>query len=88
MIDYIQGQGDYWIDTFGNISRYMRERLNSTIQVIAENHSEIRLQVIMDIRIACVFLERFIDHQEHCSTFLGAGNGGTRKLHRNYNLCN
>jgi len=36
VIDYIQGKQVYWIDTFGNIARYMKERLNSTVQVITD----------------------------------------------------
>ena len=38
----------YWIDTFGNISRYMKERLNSTIQVITDTPTEIRIRIVMD----------------------------------------
>jgi LPXTG-site transpeptidase (sortase) family protein len=48
ILDYVQGKNLYWIDTFGNIARYMRERLNSTVQVVAETNSEIRLQIVMD----------------------------------------
>jgi LPXTG-site transpeptidase (sortase) family protein len=48
ILDEVQGRDLYWIDTFGNIARYMRERLNSTIQVVAETNSEIRLQIVMD----------------------------------------
>jgi LPXTG-site transpeptidase (sortase) family protein len=48
ILDHVQGRHDYWIDTFGNIVRYMKERLNSTVQVITETNSEIRLQIVMD----------------------------------------
>jgi LPXTG-site transpeptidase (sortase) family protein len=48
ILDEVQGRDLYWMDTFGNIARYMRERLNSTVQVVAETGTEIRLQVIMD----------------------------------------
>ena len=48
ILDYIQGKQAYWIDTFGNISRYMKERLNSTIQVITDTPSEIRINILMD----------------------------------------
>jgi LPXTG-site transpeptidase (sortase) family protein len=48
ILDYVQGRDLYWIDTFGNIARYMRERLNSTVQVVAETNAEIRLQIVMD----------------------------------------
>ena len=48
VIDYIQGKQVYWIDTFGNIARYMKERLNSTVQVITDTSLEIRLNIVMD----------------------------------------
>ncbi|HVN16952.1 MAG TPA: polysaccharide deacetylase family protein, partial [Anaerolineales bacterium] len=49
VLDYIQGiQQNYWIDTFSNIARYMKERMNSTVQVITDTSSEIRLQIVMD----------------------------------------
>ena len=46
-VDYIQSKSVYWIDTFCNVSRYMKERLNSTVQVVTDNSSEIRLNVVM-----------------------------------------
>ena len=48
IVDYIQGRDAYWIDTFGNIARYMKERLNSTIQIITDTSSEIRIRIVMD----------------------------------------
>lgn len=48
LLDYVMGKGDYWIDTFCNISRYMKERLNSTVQVISESTYQIRLSIVMD----------------------------------------
>jgi peptidoglycan/xylan/chitin deacetylase (PgdA/CDA1 family) len=47
VLDYVQAKQSFWIDTFGNVSRYMKERLNSTIQVITDTPSEIRLQLVM-----------------------------------------
>ncbi len=35
--------GDLWVDTFGNIARYMRQRTSSTLTVLSEGASEIRL---------------------------------------------
>ncbi len=37
-----------WVDTLGNIARYMKERLNSTIQVVNDTTSEIRLRIVMN----------------------------------------
>jgi hypothetical protein len=34
---------DLWVDTFGNIARYMRERISSTLTVLSESAYEIRL---------------------------------------------
>jgi hypothetical protein len=34
---------DIWVDTFGNIARYMQERIFSTLTVLSESASEIRL---------------------------------------------
>ena len=48
ILDYIQGKPEYWIDTFCNISRYMKERLNSTVQVLTDTSSEIKLSIVMD----------------------------------------
>jgi peptidoglycan/xylan/chitin deacetylase (PgdA/CDA1 family) len=48
ILDYVLEKNLYWIDTFGNISRYMKERLHSTIEVVADTNSEIRLNILMD----------------------------------------
>ena len=48
MLDYVINKQTFWIDTFGNIARYMKERANSTIQVVNDNDSEIRLLIVMD----------------------------------------
>jgi peptidoglycan/xylan/chitin deacetylase (PgdA/CDA1 family) len=48
MLDYVINKQAFWIDTFGNIARYMKERLNSTIQVVTDTTSEIRLRIVMD----------------------------------------
>jgi hypothetical protein len=37
-----------WVDTFGNISRYMKERLNSTIQVVQDNSAGITLHLLLN----------------------------------------
>ena len=34
-----------WVDTFGSIARYMRERMSSTLTVLSENSVEIRLDL-------------------------------------------
>ena len=36
---------DVWVDTFGTIVRYMRERLSSTLAVLSESDSEIMLNL-------------------------------------------
>jgi peptidoglycan/xylan/chitin deacetylase (PgdA/CDA1 family) len=51
VLDYIQGKQAFWIDTFGNVSRYMKERLNSMIQVVTDTPSEIRLQIVMGVSL-------------------------------------
>jgi peptidoglycan/xylan/chitin deacetylase (PgdA/CDA1 family) len=48
VLDYTQTKHDYWIDTFCNVSRYMKERLNSTIQIITDTPTEIRINILMD----------------------------------------
>ena len=52
ILDYIQDKPGYWIDTFCNISRYMKERMNSTVQVVTDNTSEIRLRIVMDASLS------------------------------------
>lgn len=48
ILDYIQGKNLYWIDTYSTIVRYMKERMNSTVQVVTDTLTEIRLQIAMD----------------------------------------
>jgi len=48
ILDYIQDRDAYWIDTLGNVARYMKERLHSTIEVVADTNSEVRLNILMD----------------------------------------
>jgi len=48
IIDQVQVRQAFWIDTVCNVARYMKERMNSTIQVVADTSSEIRLRVVMD----------------------------------------
>jgi peptidoglycan/xylan/chitin deacetylase (PgdA/CDA1 family) len=37
-----------WVDTFGNISRYMKERLSSGVQVLNDTSSSITLKISME----------------------------------------
>ena len=39
---------DVWVDTYGNISRYMKERLFSQIQVVNDTAAEIRLRIVLN----------------------------------------
>jgi peptidoglycan/xylan/chitin deacetylase (PgdA/CDA1 family) len=48
ILDYVQGKDIYWIDTFGNVARYMKERMNSTVQVVTDTPSQITIDVVMD----------------------------------------
>ena len=43
---------DVWVDTYGNVSRYMKERLFSQIQVVNDTAAEIRLRVIMNASLS------------------------------------
>ena len=52
ILDYIQEKPGYWIDTFCDISRYMKERMNSTVQVVTDNTSEIRLRIVMNASLS------------------------------------
>ena len=44
LLDHILTR-DLWIDTFGSIVRYMRERLSSTVTVLSETSTEIQLDL-------------------------------------------
>ena len=39
---------DVWVDTYGNVSRYMKERLFSQIQVVNDTAAEIRLRIVLN----------------------------------------
>ena len=87
IIDYIQGENDYWIDTFCNISRYMKERLNSTIQLVTDTPSEIRLRIVMDVSLPVSIYNVPLDSQKHSSCILGSSNRTAGKQYPNLHPC-
>ena len=48
----------------------MKERLNSTIQVITDTPSEIRLNVIIKSSSVNICIQLSLDHEKHHSCFL------------------